>query len=118
MPKGAIYDSGDECKFSHFIPKFTPQLCLVARGLTYKQASSILSFFQAKKSAERFEKSCNQVQQAVSDLDAQGYYPSTWRVEVLLGKPGLCREKIIYAAWKEALQEPGYQALWRVTDGA
>ncbi len=82
-----------------YLTKYFPDLCraISARYLHY----------QAKKGAERLKTRCEQVQQAVNSLHAQGYYPSQRRVEAFLRKPGLCREKIISAAWKKALQELG-----------
>jgi len=82
-----------------YLARYFPDLCqaISARYLHY----------QSKKGAERFKTWCEQVQQVVNSLHAQGYYPSKRRVEAFLGKPGLCREEIIYSAWKKALQELG-----------
>ncbi len=85
---------------SHLYQHF-PELCqaISARYLDY----------QAAKRAERLQRMCNEVQQAVRDLHEQGKYPSERQVKKLLRTPGALKEHEVRVFWQDAILELGWR---------
>lgn len=81
------------------LAKYLPDLCR-AISLRYLE-------YKSNKGLERHQKACEQVQQAVQTVHAQGIYPSQHRIEAVLDMPGLLRQRKVKIAWQDSLRELG-----------
>jgi hypothetical protein len=55
------------------------------------------------RTAERIQKCCQEVEQAVLDIDASGEYPSEARVSQLISQPGYFRYKEVRKSLNRAM---------------
>jgi hypothetical protein len=81
------------------LARYFPDLC---RAISLRYLEN-----KFNKGVERRRKSCEQVQQAVQTVHAQGFYPSIHRIEAVLNMPGLLRQREVKVAWQDSLRELG-----------
>ena len=84
---------------SHLYKHF-PDLCqaISRRYQDYRKAMS----------EERFQRTCDEVREAVRRLHEQGRYPSNRQLSKVLPKPAILREPAVRAVWRETLRELGW----------
>jgi hypothetical protein len=63
---------------------------------------------QKEQGARAREERCAAVRTAIYQIHAQGRYPSTHQVSLLLGRPHVVRSKSAKAVWRETLRELGW----------
>jgi hypothetical protein len=85
---------------SHLYKHF-PELC---RAISTRYLD-----YQAAKRAERLQRMCDEVRQAVRTLHEQGKYPSDRQIKKLLRTPGALKEHEVRIAWQEAILELGWK---------
>jgi len=84
-----------------YIRKHFPELCR-AISKRYKEA-------QAAKGVQRVQLICTNVKEIVFAIHKQGRYPSKRQVSKYLKNRAVLREREVLCAWKEAVQELGWE---------
>lgn len=83
-----------------FLLKKLPELCqaISARYLAH----------QREQGAQKRQRLCAEIQQAVHEVHRWGLYPSASRIAPLLSQPGFIQDHVAQVAWQEALHELGW----------
>jgi transcriptional regulator with XRE-family HTH domain len=101
-PPPSMREVAESLKYSaSYLARVFPELC--------KKISARHTHYQTEKGVERHQRLCEEVQQAIQLLHAQGRYPSKRQVSKLLTAPGSFLEPEVYRTWKETIQQLGWQ---------
>ncbi|MBI4496626.1 MAG: TniQ family protein [Chloroflexi bacterium] len=102
MPPPSLREVGQRLGLTYAtLRHHLPELC---RAISERYRN-----YQLAQAAETRRRLCQEVREATLRVHEQGVFPSSYRIEALIGRPHALRHRPAREAWRKALRELGWQ---------